>query len=1192
MMLIRVGTAAAVVVAVVLIAVGIGDRGPSVFAQSGGVGGTASCGSGNPLDGRTQGVVDEIVVRLKAAGTLTASQTCSDVTDVADLAGVTGTLYFTHRGLTQLRSQDFAGLSGVVQLRLSSNNLTSLPANAFSGLTGVTRLYVEENSLTAVEAGAFNGLGSLQRLYLNGNELSTLPATVLSGSSLNALQQVILSGNRIASLPSTIFQGLPSLRIINLSDNFLTSDELGFLSTSIPTLTTIDLSENLLTSDGTGPDPDLPTNIFGIHPALHSVNLDDNRLAELPTGVFSGMTNARTIQVQRNRIAKLQEGVFQGVTWLSSTSIYTGGEIWLDGNLIRTVAEGVFNGGACEPPATPGPSDPTNCVLRIYLAYNQIESVPAGLFSGMTRLRTLQLEGNKLTTLPAGLYSGLSSLEYIYLNQNLIESLPDGLWGDQQSLDRVYLFDNKLASVSVGWFNGLPTIASGPDMGKPSRPNRLYLYDNPIPQSAHASLMAALPRTQVHFENPNPVTPRVIPADDGTREDQAYCGAGHTLTGRTMDIVWRIMRGAFSAPDEWPAAVASNPSPSLQGRWPFSLSSWQTRHGASGMRTATTVYPALCNLMTADDLARVRTLTSYASKKNLNANDFAGLTNLGSLVLSSPWTGTDVREFPAGIFDGLSNLRYLEMGRGLVSTLPAGIFDDLTSLMTLDLSYNLLTSLPDGVFRNTRNLREVDLAQNRLSSLPSDAFSGLGELRDLELSQNDLDADDLPAGIFNGLSKLRSLSLWGNNFRTLFLEVFANQGLSNLRLLRIGDQNADRSTAEEFAAFQRSLPFLNRLDRLTGARLLGATPTPVPPTPTATATPTFHERLELPIVSKVVPQVRSLTVTAGDEVRLSFALYNVQDRLDNDLYTHDSMRIVWTDSGGGTFGESRGAGSDRDGAIDDREVMWRAPSLPGRHTVTANIEPGWACDGSANECSAVFTVNVVRAASTSTPEPTPCPTAGTVPATIDGADGNAYSVITPAEGGEFIGEGVSVTVPRSALSGCGYIGLRAYTVLESVGVTARARYGNWTAGGMRYAVDAASADGTKLANVVMRRPADVCVPLPDEFRATLAGLTLLRDIGGGVHPLTSTVRRDAALGFRLCGAVSEFPAVVVAASRGEFGVTVAPSPTPDVDVPETGGGAPSVVYVLLAFVLGVLVLTGIGRIWQDNMVRYYVRRRH
>ena len=909
---------------------------------------------------------------------------------------------------------------------------------------------------------------------------------MFSGSSLNALQLVVLNGNHFATLPSTIFQGLPALRSINVNDNFLTSDQLGFLSTSIPALDTLFLRENLLTSDGDGPDPDLPTNIFGIH-ALHSLHLDDNRIVELPTGVFSGMTNARTIRVMRNRLTKLQTGVLQGVTWWPS------GSIWFEGNLIRTVDEAVFNGGACEPPAMPGPSDPTNCVTSIYLESNLLESVPVGLFSGMTRLRTVALSFN------------------------------------------------------------------------------------PLPESALTSLRAALPLTRFVFTTPGTPTPRVIPEDDGTREDQAYCGAGHTLTGRTIDIAWRIMRGAYSAPDQWPAAVATNPTPALQGSWPFSLSSWQTLHGTTGTPPATTIYPALCNLITADDLAGIRRLASYANKKNLNANDFAGLTSLQSLILSASWSSTQVREFPAGLFDGLTNLRYLEMRNGLVSTLPAGIFDDLTSLTTLNLRNNLLTSLPDGVFRNTRNLRVLNLGQNRLNTLPSDAFSGLGEMRTMFLELNDLDADDFPVGIFNGMSKLRSLYLWGNNFNTLFLDVFRNQGLSNLRLLRIGLPNPDRATPEEFAAYRQELPFLTRLDRLTGAKISDATPTPVPPTPTATSTPTLHERIQLPIVSKVVPLVRSLTVTAGDEVRLSFALYNVQDRLDNDLYTHDSMRIVWTDPGGGTFSESRGTGSDRDGEVDDREVIWRAPNLPGRHTVTASITPDWACNGSSTECAAVFTLVVVRAASTSTPEPTPCPTAGTVSATVDGADGNTYSVITPAEGGEFMGDSVSVSVPRGALSGCDYIGLRAYVAVDA-SATTRSRYGNWTAGGQRYTVDAASADGTKLANVVIGKPADVCVPLPEEFRATLAGLTLLRELGGGVQELTSTVRRDDSMGYVLCGAVSEFPAVVVAASRGDFGVTVAPTPTLEVEVPATGGGAPRGVYVLLAFVLGVLAVVGAMRL--------------
>ena len=1170
-MLVRICLAATAAVAVVMLAVAMGsDRGQPASAQTSGGSATASCGTGNPLDGRTQDIVDAIVADLKSGGTLTASQTCSDVTDVATLANVSFSLYINYAGITQIRARDFEGLTGVVWLQLASNELTTVPANAFVGLTGLSRLLINDNELTTVEVGAFNGLSAIRRIDLSDNLLSTLPATVFSGSNLTSLRQIYLADNQFESLPDNIFQGLPALTQIALAENFLTSDKLGFLSTSIPTLQDLGLSDNLLTSDGSGPEVDLPTNIFGIHPMLHSVNLNDNLIEELPTGIFSGMKSVRDIRVRRNRITKLQSGLFQGVTW--NLSQWSGGGIWLADNLIRTVDEGVFNGGPCEPPASPSPSDPTNCVWTVNLEYNLIESVPAGLFSGMTELRDVRLTGNKLTTVPAGLYSGLSRLTYVYLAQNQIESLPDGVWADLQLLYQVRLQDNKLTSIPQGVFNGLPTVASGQNMGLPERPRVMSLWDNQFPEAEQTAMQARLPLTSLDFVNPFPARPRVIPPDDGTREERAYCGPGHTLTGRTIDIVWQIMQGAFSAPNQWPAAVASNPSPTLQSSWPFTLADWQTRHGTPGT-DPTIISPALCNLITADDLTRITSVGVYSNKHNLNANDFAGLTNLRSLILSASWSTTMIRVLPAGIFDGLSELRYLELRNGLIATLPVGIFDDLTNLRTLDLQNNLLTSLPDGVFDHTKKIETIVLSQNRLSSLPAGAFSGLTKLRNLELFLNDLDEDDFPVGIFNGLSELRILILWGNNFRTLYLDVFVNQGLSDLRFVNLGDQVKDITPQEDFAAFRRHLPSLRRLIRLPGAQLLAATPTP---TPTVTPTPTFHERLQLPIVTKVEPVVRSFTVSAGDEIRLSFAMYNIQDALDNDLFTHDSLRIIWSDTAGGTFSESRGIGADRDGAVDDREVMWRAPNQPGRHTVTAKIEPEWACSGGTNLCAAVYTVVIVRNAATSTPEPTPCQTSGSVPTSIAATDGTAYSVITPAEGGEFMGDDVAVTFPRGALHGCTYLGLRAYAVADAYAAT-RVRYGNWTVGGRRYAVDLASSEGQTLANVVTRRPADVCVPLPDEFRATLSGLTLLREIGGGVQELTSKVRRHDTIGYTLCGSVSEFPAIVVAASRGDFGSTVAPSPTPDAEAPEAGGSAPSGMYVLLAFLLGVLTLTGMYR---------------
>ena len=115
------------------------------------------------------------------------------------------------------------------------------------------------------------------------------------------------------------------------------------------------------------------------------------------------------------------------------------------------------------------------------------------------------------------------------------------------------------------------------------------------------------------------------------------------------------------------------------------------------------------------------------------------------------------------------------------------------------------------------------------------------------------------------------------------------------------------------------------------------------------------------------------------------------------------------------------------------------------------------------------------------------------------------------------------------------------------------------------------------------RPANVCVPLPAELRANLVGVNLVRHIGDVVSPLTSSVRVGSSEdGMVVCGAVSQLPSVVSAAGPERAGTS--PTPTVSVvDVPATGGGAPSYAYVLLAIVLGLVLLTGIGRIWQDRL---------
>ena len=49
--------------------------------------------------------------------------------------------------------------------------------------------------------------------------------------------------------------------------------------------------------------------------------------------------------------------------------------------------------------------------------------LPAGLFSGLSELRAINLSGNELTSLPVGVFSGLSKLTSLQLGFNQLTDL-------------------------------------------------------------------------------------------------------------------------------------------------------------------------------------------------------------------------------------------------------------------------------------------------------------------------------------------------------------------------------------------------------------------------------------------------------------------------------------------------------------------------------------------------------------------------------------------------------------------------------------------------------------------------------------------------------------------------------------------------------------------------------------------------
>ena len=185
---------------------------------------------------------------------------CWDVT-AADLSAVEwlSVLGQGAQRLSELRTGDFSGLSGLVSLSLVNHSLTAVPAGLFAGLTNLRRLWLVDNSLlTTLPSRLFSELSDLEDLYLYGNGLTNLPADVFAG--LSGVTSIDLADNEFGTLPAGVFGGLSNLEYLTLADN------------------------NFRT---------LPDGIFAGLPGLEILTLQRNELAALPAGIFAGLYGLR-----------------------------------------------------------------------------------------------------------------------------------------------------------------------------------------------------------------------------------------------------------------------------------------------------------------------------------------------------------------------------------------------------------------------------------------------------------------------------------------------------------------------------------------------------------------------------------------------------------------------------------------------------------------------------------------------------------------------------------------------------------------------------------------------------------------------------------------------------------------------------------------------------------------------------------
>ena len=348
---------------------------------------------------------------------------CSRVTEEM-LGGITQ-LNLNRKGIWQLRSDDFRGLTALRVLYLFENQLTELPRGVFDRLAGLRTLYLFRNQLTALPPGIFDALSELRSLSLGENRLSELPPALLA--NLVQLDDLNLANNQLSELPPGTFKGLSRLRRLSLGHNQLSELPPGiFLGLS--GLRELSLRRNRLTTVATEDFADLD--------GLEILFVDYNELQALPSDLFNGLAQLKNLVLNGNRLTSLPDGIFDSLPRLA--------EVWLRENRLTELPPQLF----ADKPA----------LFRIQLGNNELTELPPELFSETPALRRLLLNSNQLSVLPPDIFARLPSLTRLDLDVNDLAELPSGIFGDTPKLAELSLMWNQLEELPRGVFAGLSQL--------------------------------------------------------------------------------------------------------------------------------------------------------------------------------------------------------------------------------------------------------------------------------------------------------------------------------------------------------------------------------------------------------------------------------------------------------------------------------------------------------------------------------------------------------------------------------------------------------------------------------------------------------------------------------------------------------------------------------------------------------------
>ncbi|XP_061602625.1 toll-like receptor 5 [Cololabis saira] len=283
---------------------------------------------------------------------------------------------FSFSNLPDPDNSTFEGLknSSVLSLDLSKNRIFALQQGLFSPLKEVTAIDLSRNRVNEIHRQAFQGLqNNLQVLNLSHNLLGEIYSHTFA--SLTSLRLLDLSHNHIGGLGYGSFSALPNLKVLYLTGNSLR--DLGFPA-ALPSLDYLLLNDNKL----------IPSSVYSLTQFASNVtylSIEDNKL-----------TNLEDVSTFVNQFKHLRSLLYGGnrVRWCNTSSSQVGPNNVTVLDLHSVSLQHLWTQGKCL-----NLFDNFGNVTLLILSFNELQSLPGGVFKGLTSAVEMDLSHNALTYL-------------------------------------------------------------------------------------------------------------------------------------------------------------------------------------------------------------------------------------------------------------------------------------------------------------------------------------------------------------------------------------------------------------------------------------------------------------------------------------------------------------------------------------------------------------------------------------------------------------------------------------------------------------------------------------------------------------------------------------------------------------------------------------------------------------------------